>query len=137
MGDEFVDRDGQTFNYNPTNFFQRPDERINLGLFGKFEINEFIEAYVSVRGMNGESNAQIAYSGTFGNITQLPCYNALLSQQQYDTVCGNWSGMGGSHAPDFATNADALAYISGLDIAVGNNTIIDYKAPLYSLKRNV
>ena len=137
LGDEFVDRDGQTYNYNPTNFFQRPDERTNLGFFGKFEVTEFVEAYVNVRAMNSESNAQIAYSGTFGNITELPCYNPLLSKQQYDTVCGNWVGMGGSHAPDFATNAEALAYISGLDIAVGDESIVSYKAPLYSLKRNV
>lgn len=137
QGDEFVPRAGQTYNYNPTNFFQRPDERLNAGFFGKFQINEYAEAYASLRSMSSESNAQIAYSGTFGNITSLPCYNALLSKQQFDTVCGNWTGMGGDHAPDFESGADALAYISSLDIAVGNGDIIDYRAPLYSLKRNV
>ena len=45
--------------------------------------------------------------------------------------------MGGSHAPDFASASAALAYVSGLDIAVGNGDTIAYKAPLYSLKRNV
>ena len=75
QGDEFVPRDGQTFNYNPTNFFQRPDERLNAGFFGDFEINDNIEAYTSVRSMQSESNAQIAYSGTFGAIESLPCYN--------------------------------------------------------------
>ena len=137
LGDEFVPRDGQTFNYNPTNFFQRPDERLNAGFFGRFEINDNIEAYANVRSMQSESNAQIAYSGTFGNITELPCYSALLSRQQYDTVCGNWAGMGGDHAPDFASAAEALAYISSLDLAVGAADIIGYRAPLYSLKRNV
>ena len=142
-GDEFVPRAGQSYNYNPTNFFQRPDERLNAGFFGKwrpapkFEINEFMEVYASIRSMSSESNAQIAYSGTFGNIESLPCYNPLLSRQQYDTVCGNWSGMGGDHAPNFDTEAEALAYISALDIAVGAEEIIDYRAPLYSLKRNV
>jgi hypothetical protein len=29
-GNNFVPRDGQTYNYNPTNFFQRPDDRINM-----------------------------------------------------------------------------------------------------------
>ena len=137
LGDEFVPRAGQTFNYNPTNFFQRPDERLNAGFFGKFAVNETVEAYVSVRSMNSESNAQIAYSGTFGNISSLPCYNPLLSREQYDIVCGDWMGMGGDHAPDFATGAEALAYISSLDIAVGTGDIIDYSAPLVSLKRNV
>ena len=135
--DEFVPRAGQTFNYNPTNFFQRPDKRLNAGFFGNFEINEHIEAYANVRSMQSESNAQIAYSGTFGNISSLPCYNPLLSRQQYDTACGNWAGMGGDHAADFASAAEALAYISSLDLAVGEGDIIGYSAPLYSLKRNV
>ena len=65
--------------------------------------------------MKSESNAQIAYSGTFGNIESLPCYNALLSAQQYQAACADWTGMGGSHAPDFATGAAALAYINGLE----------------------
>ena len=137
QGDDFVPRAGQTFNYNPTNFFQRPDERLNAGFFGKFQVNEYVEAYASIRSMSAESNAQIAYSGTFGNIESIPCYNPLLSRQQYDTACGNWMGMGGDHAPDFASGAEALAYISSLDIAVGAEDIIGYKAPLYSLKRNV
>ena len=87
--------------------------------------------------MQSESNAQIAYSGTFGNITAIPCYHALFSKQQYDTVCGDWEGMGGDHAPDFPSAAAALAYISSLDLAVGDGDIIGYNAPLYSLKRNV
>ncbi len=137
QGDEFVPRAGQTFNYNPTNFFQRPDDRVNAGFFGKFEITENAEAYASLRSMSSESNAQIAYSGTFGNITELPCYNPLLSQQQYQVACGNWNGMGAEHAPDFASNAEALAYISNLDVMAGDGSIIGYKAPLFSLKRNV
>ena len=137
QGDEFVPRAGQAYNYNPTNFFQRPDKRLNAGFFGRFEINRNIEAYASVRSMDSESNAQIAYSGTFGNIESIPCYNPLLSRQQYDTACGNWAGMGGDHAPDFADAAQALAYISSLELAVGASEIIGYSAPLVSLKRNV
>ena len=137
QGDDFVPRAGQTYNYNPTNFFQRPDKRLNAGFFGRFEINRNIEAYASVRSMDSESNAQIAYSGTFGNIGAIPCYNPLLSRQQYDTACGNWAGMGGDHAPDFAGAPQALAYISALDLAVGAGDILGYSAPLVSLKRNV
>ena len=137
QGNDFVPRAGQTFNYNPTNFFQRPDDRINAGFFGKYTLTDNAELYMDATFMKSESNAQIAFSGTFGNITSLPCYNPLLSAQQYATICGNWTGMGGDHAPDFASNAAALAYISGLEIAKGNGDIIDYSAPLYSLKRNV
>ena len=137
QGDEFVPRAGQAYNYNPTNFFQRPDKRLNAGFFGRFEFNENVEAYAQIRSMDSESNAQIAYSGTFGNIEAFPCYNPLLSRQQYDTACGNWALMGGDHSPDFADASKALAYISSLGLAVGAGDIIGYAAPLVSLKRNV
>ena len=137
LGNEFVPRAGQACNYNPTNFFQRPDDRFNSGFFGKYEVSDNAEVYVDMTYMKSESNAQIAYSGTFGNITSLPCYNAFLSEQQYNAACGDWTGMGGDHAPDFASGAAALAYLANLDLAVGDGSILGYKAPLYSLKRNV
>ena len=137
QGNDFVPRAGQTYNYNPTNFFQRPDDRFNSGFFGKYEVSDNAEVYVDMTYMKSESNAQIAYSGTFGNITALPCYNAFLSEQQYNAACGDWVGMGGDHAPDFASGAAALAYLANLDLAVGDGSILGYRAPLYSLKRNV
>jgi iron complex outermembrane receptor protein len=137
LGNEFVPRAGQAYNYNPTNFFQRPDDRFNSGFFGKYEVSDNAEVYVDMTYMKSESNAQIAYSGTFGNITSLPCYNAFLSEQQYNAACGDWTGMGGDHAPDFASGSAALAYLANLDLAVGDGSILGYKAPLYSLKRNV
>ena len=137
LGNEFVSRAGQVYNYNPTNFFQRPDDRFNSGFFGKYEVSDNAEVYVDMTYMKSESNAQIAYSGTFGNITALPCYNAFLSEQQYNAACGDWTGMGGDHAPDFTSGAAALAYLANLDLAVGDGSILGYKAPLYSLKRNV
>ena len=143
-GNNFVPRAGTTYNYNPTNFFQRPDDRLNVGFFGKYEISDKAEVYLDFTSMKSESNAQIAYSGTFGNVESLPCYNALLSAQQYKLACSDYAGnafqpvgMGGSHAPDFATAADALSYINGLNTAVADGTILGYSAPLTSLKRNV
>ena len=159
QGDNFVPRAGTTYNYNPTNFFQRPDDRVTGGFFGKYEINDKVEFYYDLTFMKSESNAQIAYSGTFGEITSVPCYNPLLSAQQYQTICGDFAdralvtkdaagkiiseqiivggGLGGSHAPDFATAADALAYISGLNLLVGDGSILAYKTPFTSFKRNV
>ena len=137
LGNEFVSRAGQTYNYNPTKKKSIPDDRFNSGFFGKYEVSDNAEVYVDMTYMKSESNAQIAYSGTFGNITALPCYNAFLSEQQYNAACGDWTGMGGDHAPDFPSGAAALAYLANLDLAVGDGSILGYKAPLYSLKRNV
>lgn len=130
QGDDFVPRNGQTFNYNPTNFFQRPDKRMNTGFFGKYELTDDIEAYASVRLMESESNAQIAFSGTFGNITSLPCYNALLSEQQFNAVCGEYQGMGGDHAPNFGSAAEALSYIATLQqgVAAHNDAVAQFTA---------
>ena len=114
---------------------------MNAGFFGKYEVSDKAEVYVESSFMKSESNAQIAYSGTFGNIEEIPCYNPLLSAQIHQVVCGDYVGMAGSHAPDFATAAEALAYISGLQLSIGTvvdgETIIDYRSPLTSLKRNV
>ena len=46
QGNDFVPRAGQTYNYNPTNFFQRPDDRMNMGFFGKYEITDNAEVYL-------------------------------------------------------------------------------------------
>ena len=142
LGNEFVPRDGQAYNYNPTNFFQRPDDRLNAGFYGKYEVSDNAEVYVESSFMKSESNAQIAYSGTFGNIESIPCYNPLLSAQIYKVVCGDYNEMAGDHAPDFATAADALAYISNLQLSIGTLNdagyeIMDFRSPLVSLKRNV
>ena len=136
-GDEFADRNGRLYNYNPTNHYQRPQDKVNSGFFAKYQITDMAELYSSVRFMKNESPSQIAYSGTFGDLRALPCYNANLSAQQYQAICGNWTGMGGSHAPNFATGAAALSYINSLNSQVADGSIIDYMAPVRSLKRNV
>lgn len=55
--------------------------------------------------MQSESKSQISY---FGNMAELPCYNALLSKRQHDTVCGNWARMGGDCAPGNGNNQPAF-----------------------------
>lgn len=137
LGDEFVDRDGKLYNFNPTNHYQRPQDKINAGFFTKYQLTKNAEFYSSVRFMENKSPSQIAYSGTFGDIRSIPCYNANLSAQQYEVFCGNWVEIGGSHAPDFATGADAIAYINDLNSQVAAGTIETYMAPTRSLKRNV
>ena len=137
LGDEFVDRAGTLYNYNPTNHYQRPQDKINAGFFSKFTINPMAELYADVRFTKNKSPSQIAYSGTFGDLRAVPCYNANFSEQIYNAVCGNWTGMGASHAPDFVDGDAALAYISSLNGQVADETILAYSAPIRSLKRNV
>ena len=92
---QFINRDftSDTFNFNPTNFYQRPDETYQLGLFGRYEVNRNAEAYTELSFKDYQSDAQIAFSGVFGGGIAGPngginCNNPFLSAQQVTFLCG-------------------------------------------------
>jgi len=89
QGNEFVDRNGLLYNYAPANFFQRPDERYTAGVFARYELNDKAEFYSEFNFMDDQTNAQIAPSGAFFVTSTLPCGNPLLSEQQFQAVCGS------------------------------------------------
>ncbi|MEK7661151.1 MAG: TonB-dependent receptor [Pseudomonadota bacterium] len=66
------------YNYGPTNFYQRPDERYVLGAYGNYEINKHADVFTSLMFMDYSSRAQIAPSGVFGVPVRIPCNNPLL-----------------------------------------------------------
>jgi len=70
------------YNFAPTNYFQRPDERYTAGFFGNYEINDSIKPYVEFMFMDDRTLAQIAPSGDFGNTLQINSDNPLISDQQ-------------------------------------------------------
>lgn len=87
--DQFIARDfvTDTFNYNPYNHYQRPNERYNFGAFVNYDINENISVYSDLMFMSNETNSQIAPSGVFGYGVAganggINCDNPLLSDQQ-------------------------------------------------------
>ncbi len=75
------------YNFAPTNFFQRPDERYTLGAFANYEISPALQPYLEVMFMDDRTVAQIAPSGDFGNTTTINCDNPLLSAQQRAILC--------------------------------------------------
>jgi iron complex outermembrane recepter protein len=91
-----------TYNYAPTNYYQRADERWTGGLFGHYDINEHHQAYTEVMFMNDRTLAQVAASGAFlgsgtaiSPVTGLPdgawqtnCNNPLLSASEVTAFCG-------------------------------------------------
>lgn len=93
QGDQFVPRNGLLYNYNPSNFFQRPDERYTGGVFGHYEINKHVDVFTELNFMDNRSNAQIAPSGAFFVTSALSCGNPFLSDQQFDLICGQF-GLG-------------------------------------------
>lgn len=74
------------YNYNPTNYLQRPDTRYTAGAFATYEINDHFKPYGSFQFMDDHSLAQIAASGTFNNLFTINCSNPLASTAQLTTL---------------------------------------------------
>ena len=89
QGDQFVERQNETYNFGPANYFQRPDERYTFGAFAHYGFSEQAEAYAEFMYMNDRSTAQIAPSGSFFQTDTLKCGNAFLSEQQFQAICGS------------------------------------------------
>jgi outer membrane receptor protein involved in Fe transport len=90
QGNNFVDRQGETFNYGALNYYQRPDKRYTLGSFAHYDVNEHLEAYTELMYMNDQSVSQIAPSGAFFVTDTIPCDNAFMSDQQFEALCGQF-----------------------------------------------
>ena len=101
------------YNFGPTNYYQRPDERYTLGAFAHYEINENVEAYAQAMFSDYRSVAQIAPSGNFFSTNSINCDNPLLP-----------ANINSGAAP-------AGALCTGPQIAAG--TVV----PFYMARRNV
>lgn len=110
-GDQFVPRDGTTFNYGPLNYFQRPDTRYTFGTFAHFDINDHAKVYTELMFMDDRTVSQIAPSGAFFVTNTLECGNPLLSAQQFQQLCGQF----GLTAADTQT-----AYLGRRNVEGGN-----------------
>ena len=75
------------YNFGPTNYYQRPDERYTAGMFAEYEISRALQPYMEFMFMDDRTVAQIAPSGDFGNTFSLNCDNPLLSAQQLSIIC--------------------------------------------------
>ena len=78
-GHQFVPREGTLYNYAPTNYLQRPDQRWTAGLFAHYDVHDKVEAYAEFMFMDDRSVAQIAPSGAFFVTDMLNCDNPFLS----------------------------------------------------------
>ena len=80
---------GNLYNFAPTNYFQRPDERYIGGAFADYEISPAVKPYLEFMFMDDHTVAQIAPSGDFGNTLTINCDNPLMSAAQFAAICGN------------------------------------------------
>ena len=66
------------FNFNPFNYFQTPQEKYSLFSMGRFEVNDWIEAYSQLSFTHTTVVQQVAPSGTFGATFWVPLSNPLI-----------------------------------------------------------
>jgi outer membrane receptor protein involved in Fe transport len=108
---------GPRFNFNPTNYYQRPDERYTGGAFADYEVSKAIHPYLEFMFMDDHTLAQIAPSGDFGNTFMVNCDNPLLSAQQRSVLCQPSNlivgFVGGSPVPAGAGYAPGLGFPVG------------------------
>ena len=110
-GHEFVPHQGETFNYGPLNYYQRPDQRYTMGAFAHYNVSDQHEVYSELMFMDDRTVSQIAPSGAFFVTDTLHCGNPLLSAQQFEAICG-------SHG--LTAEDTQLAYIGRRNVEGGN-----------------
>ena len=81
-GNELLPGYGPGFNFAAPSYFQRPDERIVVGTFAHYDLNEHIEAFTELMFMDTKSTAQFGPAGNFFTKVTATCANPLMSDQQ-------------------------------------------------------
>jgi iron complex outermembrane receptor protein len=125
--------DPNVYNFGPSNYFQRPDERYTLGAFAHYQIADWAEAYSQVMFMDDRSVAQIAPGGIFAATFSVNCDNAFMTAAQQGQLCGanagtqtNFTGIvarrnveGGGRQSDFRHSS--YRYVVGLKGDLSDN----------------
>jgi outer membrane receptor protein involved in Fe transport len=84
---KWVPWDGRLYDYGPTNFLQRDDDRYTGGILAHDKLESWADLYTSIMFAEDQTDAQIAPSGLFsgggitGNVT-INCANPLMSASQ-------------------------------------------------------
>ena len=81
------------YNYAPTNYFQRSDNRYTAGAFAHYDATDFLTLYGSAMFMSDHTWSQVAPSAIWqGTTFAINCDNPLLSASQASTLCGADAG---------------------------------------------
>ncbi|WNO54676.1 TonB-dependent receptor domain-containing protein [Stakelama saccharophila] len=114
------------YNYAPTNYYQRPDERYTAGFFADYEVSDAFHPYMEGMFMDDRTVAQIAPSGDFGNTFSINCDNPLLSAQQQAIVCSPTNMVTASTDPVTGALVAPPSMTGGAPDVVGDGTLPAY-----------
>ncbi|WP_293907690.1 TonB-dependent receptor [Phenylobacterium sp.] len=70
------------YNFGPSNYYQRPDDRYVMGAFANYEVAPWAKVYADLMFMDDTSTYQIAPGGIFAGTFSVNCANPFLSAQQ-------------------------------------------------------
>jgi outer membrane receptor protein involved in Fe transport len=129
-GNTFRPRTGSdVYNFAPTNYLQRPDQRYGFGAFAHYEVNPHFQAYADLMFMEDNSTAQIAPGGIFassgpgpGGTFAINCDNPFMTATQQQQLCGANAGT--------ATNVNVAVARRNIE-GGGRLTIFDHQEQRY------
>ncbi|HEX7945811.1 MAG TPA: TonB-dependent receptor, partial [Phenylobacterium sp.] len=98
-GNTFRARTGaDVYNFGPSNYYQRPDDRYVMGAFANYEVAPWATAYADLMFMDDTSTYQIAPGGIFAGTFSINCANPFLSAQQRGLMPATTASGGGTCA---------------------------------------
>ncbi len=75
------------YNFNPDNLFQSPLERYQVTSLARYELTDYAEAYMNVFYTRSNVHTQLASSGTFLNVFQVPIGNPFIPAAARAQIC--------------------------------------------------
>ena len=136
----FIGNPDQLYNFDPTNYFQRPDTRYTGGFFAHYDANRELTAYASFMMADDSTVAQIAPSGLFfgsgtgpSSSVYVDCANPYMTAQENYLLCGELPG-------DKETTVDGRTFWNGAGNAAalsGNPNGLAGQANLYVARRDI
>lgn len=77
----------ETYNFNPDNYYQTPLQRLQVTTLGNYTINDYAELYGQALFTRSDVRQQLAPSGLFLNVFQVPIGNPYIPQLARDQIC--------------------------------------------------
>ena len=76
-----------TYNFNPDNYYQTPLNRKQITALGNYQINNYAELYAQVLYTRSDVSLQLAPSGSFNNVYNVPIGNPYIPDAARAQIC--------------------------------------------------
>ncbi|WP_405219780.1 TonB-dependent receptor domain-containing protein [Lentisalinibacter sediminis] len=96
------------FNFNPFNYYQTPQDRVNATTIASYEVSDDVELYAQAIFSSNESAFQIAPSGTFGQAFTIPVMNPFLNDAARQTIIGDLNAGASTFVTDTTTRINEI-----------------------------